>query len=204
MTKQPVSVSVDEIATAIHVLRGQRVMLDADLARLYGVETKALNRAVKRNRVRFPSDFTFQVTPDEASSLRYQIGTSKQTGRGGRRYLPHAFTEHGAVMVATVLNSPIAVEASIQVVRAFIQLRAMLAAHADLARKLDELERKCDAQFRVVFDAIRELAQPPVPLEHKRIGFRAATPDDRLRTRSGSAARRRSPARRSRPPGCGD
>jgi hypothetical protein len=182
-------VPLDQIARTIYLIRGHRVMLDADLARLYGVETKALNRAVKRNRHRFPSDFMFQLTGEEladlrsqsvtsnatslATPLRYQIGTSNRQGRGGRRYLPYAFTEHGAVMLASVLNSPIAVEASIQVVRAFIQLRGMLTVHAELARKLADVERKYDAHFRVVFDAIRELMEPLPPPDHKRIGFRA-------------------------------
>lgn len=177
------SVPVDEITRAIHVIRDQRVMLDADLARLYGVTTKRLNEQVKRNRRRFPADFMFQLSPEEVANLKSQIATSSPRW-GGRRKLPNAFTEHGAVMLASVLNSPIAVEASVQVVRAFVQLRSMLAAHAELARKLGELERKYDAQFRVVFDAIRELMQPPTP-ERKRIGFRTgAPPSDWARSRS--------------------
>jgi hypothetical protein len=180
-------VPVDQIARSIHVVRGHRVMLDADLAALYGVSTKRLNEAVKRNRGRFPEDFLFRLTDEELARLRsqsatsnvtaqdqplrYQIGTSNRSGRGGRRYLPYAFTEHGTVMLASVLNSPIAVEASIQVVRAFIQLRGMLAAHADLVRKLADLERRYDTRFRVVFEAIRRLMEPPPPPGHKRIGF---------------------------------
>lgn len=127
-------VPVDQITSAIHVIRGQRVMLDADLARLYDVSTKRLNQAVRRNRNRFPADFMFQLTPDEFANLRSQSVTSNR--RGGRRYLPLAFTEHGAVMLASVLNSPIAVQASIHVVRAFLQLRGLLATHSELARKL--------------------------------------------------------------------
>jgi hypothetical protein len=192
-------VPVDQIAHAIHVIRGHRVMLDADLAVLYGVTTKRLNEAVKRNLRRFPADFMFQLTPEEAANLRSQFATSDVSSGGGilksqfatsslawggRRKLPKAFTEHGAVMLASVLNSPIAVEASIQVVRAFVQLRSMLAAHADLAHKLAELERKYDSQFRVVFDAIRRLMEPPP--DPKRIGFRAAqAPDDPARPRAG-------------------
>jgi len=147
-------------------------MLDADLAVLYGVTTKRLNEQVKRNRDRFPADFMFRLTARETAGLRSQIATTK-SGRGGRRSPPVAFTEHGAVMLASVLNSPTAVYASIQVVRAFVRLRGILATHRDLARKLEDLERKYDAQFRVVFDAIRELMQPLDP-PRKRIGF--ATP----------------------------
>jgi len=165
-------VPVDQIARTIYVIRGHRVMLDADLALLYGVTTKRLNEAVKRNLGRFPGDFMFRLTAEETANLRSQIATSS-SGWGGHRYLPRVFTEHGAVMLASVLNSPIAVAASIQVVRAFVQLRGMLTAHAELARKLADLERKYDAQFRVVFDAIRELMEPLPPQEHKRIGFQA-------------------------------
>lgn len=139
---------------------------------MYGVGTKALNRAVKRNIERFPSDFLFQLTAEETMRLRYQIGTSTPHARSGRRYLPYAFTAHGAVMLASVLNSPVAVEASIQVARAFLQLRGLLAAHVELARQLEALERKYDAQFKVVFDAIRRLLEPPLAPEEKQIGFR--------------------------------
>jgi hypothetical protein len=179
-------VPAERIASAIHVIRGHRVMLDSDLATLYGVSTKRLNEAVGRNLRRFPEDFSFQLSSEEsaalrsqistskaaarATGLRYQTGTSNTPGRGGRRYLPHAFTEHGAVMLASVLNSQVAVAASIQVVRAFVQLRGILATHAELARKLDQLERRYDARFRVVFAAIRQLMEPPPP-ERKRIGF---------------------------------
>lgn len=146
-------------------------MLDADLAMLYGVSTKRLNEQVRRNLSRFPKDFAFKLTHDEVSRLRSQIATSK-IGRGGRRYAPMAFTEHGAVMLASVLNSPVAVHASIQVVRAFIQLRALMTTHADLALRLDELERRYDHRFQVVFAAIRRLIQPPESPERPRIGFR--------------------------------
>jgi hypothetical protein len=166
-------VPLERIAAAIHVLRGHRVMLDADLAILYGVTTKRLNEQVKRNRDRFPADFMFRLTARETVVLRSQVATTK-SGRGGRRSPPVAFTEHGAVMLASVLNSPTAVDASIQVVRAFVRLREILATHRDLARKLADLENRYDAQFRVVFDAIRELMQPPIPLR-KRIGFTAGS-----------------------------
>lgn len=144
-------------------------MLDSDLAAIYGVTTKQLNQQVRRNTGRFPSDFAFDLTRQEAQALRSQIVTSKP-GRGGRRHLPRAFTEHGAVMLASVLNSPAAIATSIQVVRAFIQLRGVLATHGELARRLDELESKYDSQFKVVFRAIRELMEPPAP-PRKQIGF---------------------------------
>src|SRR5262249_35728253 len=131
-------------------------MLDRDLGALYGVETKMLNRAVKRNFKRFPSDFMFQLTEDEADALRYQIGTSKK-GRGGRRYLPYVFTEQGVAMLSSVLNSERAILVNIEIMRAFVKLRQMLASNAELSRRLDELESKYDKQFRVVFDAIRQI-----------------------------------------------
>jgi hypothetical protein len=163
---------IAQIASAIHVVRGQRVMLDADLATLYGVSTKRLNEQVRRNRLRFPDDFAFRLTADEARGLRSQTATSR-TSHGGRRYAPMAFTEHGAVMLASVLNGPVAVHASIQVVRAFVQLRSLLATHADLVLRLDELERTYDRRFQVVCDAIRRLMQPPESPERARVGFQA-------------------------------
>jgi hypothetical protein len=151
-------------------------MLDADLARLYGVSPKRLNEAVRRNRDRFPDDFIFQLTREEieeltrqidASNLRSQFATSSW---GGRRYLPYAFTEQGVAMLSSVLRSKRAVAVNIEIMRAFVRLRRMLASNEDLARKLAALERKYDAQFKVVFDAIRELMAPPSP-KRKRIGF---------------------------------
>jgi phage regulator Rha-like protein len=135
-------ISIERVERKIYLLREEKVMLDSDLAELYGVSAKRLNEQVKRNRRRFPDDFMFQLTAEEAEFLRSQIATLK-TGRGQhRKYRPYAFTEHGAVMLASVLNSPIAVAASIQVVRAFVRLRAILATHKDLARKLAEMEQK--------------------------------------------------------------
>jgi hypothetical protein len=142
-------------------------MLDEDLAELYGVTTKRLNEQVKRNRQRFPSHFMFQLTRREFTDLRSQFATSRW---GGRRTPPYAFTEHGTVMLASVLNSPIAIQASIQIVQAFVRLRQMLASHVELARKLAALEKKYDAQFKVVFDAIRQLMEPPPP-KRRSIGF---------------------------------
>jgi hypothetical protein len=144
-------------------------MLDADLAGLYGVTTKRLNEQVRRNRSRFPEDFMFQLTSTEAASLRSQIATSNK-GRGGRRYAPYAFTEQGVAMLSTVLNSERAIQVNIEIMRAFVHLRQMLASNAQLARKLNALEKKYDSQFRVVFEAIRELMTPPEPNKRK-IGF---------------------------------
>jgi phage regulator Rha-like protein len=130
----------DLIRRRIYVIRGQKVMLDADLAELYEVQTKALNRAVKRNATRFPSDFMFRLSAAEAASLRCQNGTSKEA-RGGRRYLPYAFTEHGVAMLSSVLNSERAVQMNILIIRAFVKLREMVASHRQLARKIDRLEQ---------------------------------------------------------------
>ena len=165
---QRVTIPVERIARAILLIRGQKVILDSDLAQLYGVETKVLNRAVKRNIGRFPGDFMFRLTGDETGRLRCQFGTSK---RGGRRYTPHAFTEQGVAMLSSVLHSERAVRVNNDIMRAFVQLRQILSSHADLARKLAALEKKYDAQFKVVFDAIRELTAPPEPPRKRRIGF---------------------------------
>jgi hypothetical protein len=154
----------------ILLLRGERIMLDADLAALYEVETRSLVQAVKRSRERFPADFMFQLTDAEATVLRSQSGISS-TGHGGRRYAPYAFTEHGVAMLSSVLRSDRAVQVNIEVVRAFVRLRAMLATNADLARKLATLEKKYDAQFKIVFDAIRQLMLPPAKAKRP-IGFR--------------------------------
>ena len=168
-------VAVERIARAIHRVRGHNVMLDSDLADLYDVQVKALNQAVKRNRTRFPPDFMFRLTVHEAESLRSQIVTSKPR-RGGRRTAPYAFTEQGVAMLSSVLRGSRAVRVNIAIMRAFIRLRLMLASNADLARKLDALEKKYDARFEVVFQAIRDL-MAPVPAPRKRIGFhRPPTP----------------------------
>ena len=151
------------------LLRGHKVLLDVDLAALYGVTTKRLNEQVKRNRSRFPADFMFQLTPQEVASLRSQIATSNR-GRGGRRYAPYAFTEQGVAMLSTVLNSERAIQVNIEIMRTFVRLRQMIASNAELARKLADFERKYDAQFKVVFDAIRQLMAPAEPKKRK-IGF---------------------------------
>jgi hypothetical protein len=156
----------------ILLLRGERVLLDEDLAALYGVETRTLVQAVKRNPARFPPDFMFQLSAEEWGLLRSQSVTSK-TGRGGRRYAPYAFTEQGVAMLSSVLSSERAIQANIAIMRAFTQLRRMAAGHADLARQLAELEKKYDKQFRVVFEAIQELMEPLTSREKSPIGFRA-------------------------------
>jgi len=160
-----------KIEQAILQIRGERVILDSDLAGLYGVETKRLNEQVKRNIDRFPEDFMFQLSAEEQGALRSQSATSK--GRGGRRYAPFAFTEHGAIMAANVLNSPRAVEASVYVVRAFVRLRNMLMQDKEFAARLDKLEShvgKQDRQLVALIAAIRQLMTPPDPPK-KRIGF---------------------------------
>jgi hypothetical protein len=164
-------IPVERIERRILRLRRHNVLLDADLAALYGVATKRFNEQVRRNVQRFPPDFMFRLTPEEFADLRSQIATSSARGHGGRRHSPYVFTEHGAIMAANILNSPRAVQTSIVVVRAFVRLREMLHSNADLARKLDALEMKYDAQFKVVFQAIRELMAPPA-VPKKRIGFR--------------------------------
>lgn len=183
MPKKPTAVPTEVVERKIYVMRGQKVLLDSDLAELYQVETKALNQAVKRNVDRFPDDFMFQLSSEEAESLRSQIATSSlksqfvtsKEHRGGRRSLPYAFTEHGVAMLSSVLNSKRAVHVNIVIIRAFIKLREILATHKDLARRLDNLERKYsehDDELKTVFDAIRELLSPDSPPQ-RRIGFTA-------------------------------
>jgi hypothetical protein len=166
-------VSAGGASRPILLIRGHKVMLDADLAALYGVETKVLVQAVKRNLDRFPEDFMFQVTADEAAILKSQSVTSSSWG--GRRTRPYVFTEQGVAMLSSVLRSPRAVRVNIEIMRAFVRLREILSSHADLARKLAALEKKYDAQFKTVFDAIRALMTPP-PSPRAKIGFRAGGP----------------------------
>lgn len=188
-------ISAERIEDRILLIRGQKVLLDFQLAELYGVSTKALNQAVKRNSERFPEDFMFQLSEAESGLitrsqtvtsiaesehnrfvdsgiLRSQIVTSKPgAGSGGRRYQPYAFTEQGVAMLSSVLRSPRAIQVNIAIMRTFVALRRMLASHAGLARKLEILERKYDAQFKVVFDAIRELMADSKPRPRGEIGF---------------------------------
>ena len=160
---------VERVERRIFLIRGEKVMLDSDLAEMYGVVTKTLNRAVRRNRERFPSDFMFELRVKEIALLRYQFGTSN-AGRGGRRYRPFVFTEQGVAMLSSVSHSDRAIQVNIAIMRAFVRLRRLLATHRDLARKLDELEQKYDKRFAVVFVAIRRLmAQVDPP--RRRIGF---------------------------------
>jgi hypothetical protein len=174
MSKDRSLIPVERIERSILLIRGHKAMLDSDLAGLYGVTTKRLNEQVRRNLSRFPEDFMFQLTESETDLLRSQIATSKK-GRGGRRYQPYAFTEHGVAMLSSVLNSPRAVQANIQIMRTFAKLREIISQHKDLARRLDELEKKYDAQFSIVFDAIRELMKPP-ETNKRPIGFLVEEP----------------------------
>ncbi len=163
-------IPVETIERKIYVVRGHKVMLDSGLAELYEVETKVLLQAVKRNIERFPEDFMFQLNDQEFMNLRSQIVTSS-SGHGGRRYLPFVFTEQGVAMLSSVLNSARAVQVNIAIMRTFVKLRQMLASNAELARKLAALERKYDSQFKMVFDAIRQLMEPPEK-KKREIGFK--------------------------------
>jgi phage regulator Rha-like protein len=170
MHKDVALVPPERIERSILLIHSHKVMLDADLAALYGVETKQLIQAVKRNISRFPSDFMFQLNKEEFENLRSHFGTSSHWG--GRRYPPYAFTEQGVAMLSSVLRSKRAVQVNIEIMRTFVRLRRILASHAELARKLDAMEKKYDAQFKIVFDAIRQLMAPPEPEPpKKRIGF---------------------------------
>ena len=168
MPKPTEIILLERIEPQILLIRGQRVILDADLAELYGTTTKSLNQAVKRNIDRFPEDFMLQLTAEEYEALRFQFGILEKGQHS--KYLPHVFTEQGVAMLSSVLRSKRAIQVNIEIMRAFVRLREMLGAHRDLARKLADLEKKYDEQFRVVFDAIRALmAHPDKP--RKQIGF---------------------------------
>ncbi|MFA5780117.1 MAG: ORF6N domain-containing protein [Elusimicrobiota bacterium] len=160
-------VLAERIENKIYFIRGQKVMIDHDLATLYGVETKVLIQAVKRNLERFPEDFMFLLTEKEFKILRSQFVTSSW---GGRRYIPYVFTEQGVAMLSSVLRSKRAIQVNIQIMRTFTKLKSLLATHKDLQRKIEEMEKKYDQQFRVVFDAIRALITPPAS-KRKKIGF---------------------------------
>jgi ORF6N domain len=168
--------TLERIEDRILSIRGTRVLLDADLAFLYGVPTRSLNQAVKRNQKRFPRDFVFQITPEEKKEVITNCDNLKYVKY--YRGLSFAFTEHGAVMAANVLKSEQAIETSVFVVRAFVRLRHMLSSHADLSRRLDELEQRYDGHFKVVFDALRELMKPPQLPAKRRIGFALERPHD--------------------------
>jgi hypothetical protein len=204
MSDDKAVVAVERIEKLIHLIRGQKVMLDSDLAEIYGIPTHRLNEQVRRNLSRFPEDFAFQLTRQEFANLISQIAISSSGRRrtsigahqhGGRRKLPYVFTEHGAIMLASVLNSPVAVEASVRVVRAFVRLREILASNRELAQKLAELERKFeghDDAIRNIFEAIRQLLASPEP-KRRKIGFHVKESTGRyaVRTRGRNSQRRR-------------
>ena len=191
----PPNRKIDNVERAIYLIRGQRVMLDSDLAAIYQVTTKRLNQQFTRNRKRFPLDFAFQLKAGEFTNLRSQIATSSSglrlqfatsNRRGGRRYLPWVFTEHGAIMLASVLNSDVAVQASVRVVRAFIKLREMVAANAQLASKLEELERRLDSHDEAIVDlfaVLKRLLESPEPKTKREIGFHVRERSARYRTK---------------------
>lgn len=162
-------VPVERIERQILLIRGQKVLLDSQLAELYGVATGNLIRAMKRNVERFPGDFMFQLSPEEFADLRCHFGISSEWG--GRRYPPYAFTEHGVAMLSSVLRSHRAIQVNIEIMRAFSRLRHLLASHAELARKIASLERKYDGQFKIVFDALRALMEPPEVPQKGKIGY---------------------------------
>jgi ORF6N domain len=183
---------IANLERAIYLIRGQRVMFDSDLATIYGVTTKRLNEQLRRNRLRFPSDFAFQGTAQEPTNLRSQIATS--SFHGGRRYRPWVFTEHGALMLASVLNSEIAVQASVRVVRAFVRLREMVAANTELAAKLEELERRLDSHDEAItklFATLKQLLKPSEPPKRREIGFHVRENAARNRVRQRSRIKNR-------------
>ncbi len=165
-------ISLKDIASKIYLIRGKNVMIDMDLAILYEVDNKVLKRAVKRHIERFPEDFMFILTRNEFISLRCQFGTLK-TGRGQHsKYLPMAFTEQGIAMLSSILNSKCAIQVNIQIIRAFIQLRSFILSNKDLKKRIDELEKTYNQQFKIVFEAIRQLLDTPKPKKEFKIGFR--------------------------------
>jgi hypothetical protein len=177
--------SSEEIGLEVHLIRGKRVMLDSDLARIYGVQTKRLKEQFKRNRNRFPDDFAFELTREEFGGLRSQFATSKN--RGGSRYLPFAFTEHGAIMLAAILNSKRAVEMSVFVVRAFVRMRELAAGNRQITAKLDDLEQrvcKHDEALTALFAAIRQLLEPASAESRPEIGFHVREQAAKYRTRN--------------------
>ncbi len=168
-------IPLERIERSIFLIRGQKILLSRQLAELYGVETKVLNQAVARNRERFPDDFMFQLSKEELENLKSQIVTSSW---GGVRVAPYAFTEQGVAMLSSVLNSDRAVHVNIEIMRAFVKLRQMLSSNVELARKLESLEKKYDEQFKVVFDAIRQLMSPAARPKRE-IGFHVKYDDDK-------------------------
>ncbi len=189
MNRKTAAALVERIEARILLIRGQRVMLSTELAALYGVEPRVLVQALKRNPSRLPEDFMFQLSREEFANLKSQFVISSWGGL--RRAMPYAFTEQGVAMLSSVLNSHRAIQVNVEIMRAFVRLRRMLSSHADLARKLEELEKKYDTQFKVVFDAIRQLMAPPEKARRS-IGFRVEEGRPRYRVgrlRGASSAR---------------
>jgi len=192
---------IDNVESAIYLIRGQRVMLDSDLAAIYGVTTRRLNEQLRRNRSRFPDDFAFQLTAEEFKNMKSQIATSSlrsqfvtSRSHGGKRKLPWVFTEHGALMLASVLNSQIAVQASVRVVRAFVRLREMVVANVQLAAKLEQIERRLDSHDEAIvelFAALKRLLESPQPSRRREIGFHVREKTARYRVHHKSKIRNR-------------
>ena len=172
MLELHLTTSLKLITRRIYLTRGHKVMLDSDLAALYDVETFNLNKAVKRNGEHFPEDFMFQLSKEETERLRFQIGMSK-SGRGGRRSFPYAFTEQGVAMLSSVLHSKRAIMVNVAIMRTFVRLRTIIASHSGLFRKVEELEKKYDKNFKIVFEAIYKLMEPEEPPKQQQVGFKA-------------------------------
>jgi hypothetical protein len=192
MTKSTSLIPVERIEGSILLIRGQKVMLDRDLARLYGVETRVMNQAIRRNIDRFPEDFMFRLTREEIMRISQFVISSVHPGVKTLKFSKSvmAFTEHGVAMLSSVLNSPRAIQVNIQIMRTFAKLREIISQHKDLARRLDELEKKYDAQFKIVFDAIRQLMVPAEPeTPKKRIGFLVEEPHVPYKSLKGSLPR---------------
>ncbi len=164
-------ITISKLEKLIYVVRGHKVMLDSDLAKIYNVEIKRLNEQVKRNSDRFPEDFMFQLSIDERNTLRSQIATFEESV-GQRKYLPYVFTEQGVAMLSSVLNGPQAIKVNIQIMRAFVQLRELTATHKNLAEKIEVLEKKYDKQFKIIFDTLRDCLVPALDKERKKIGLK--------------------------------
>ena len=173
------AVTAQQIEQSIHIIRGQRVMLDSDLAALYGVTTKQLNQQLVRNKERFPEDFAYQLTQQEFTSLRSQIVTSKTTGRGGRRYRPFAFTEQGVAMLSSVLNSPTAVSVNIEIMRTFVRLRRLMATPGELVEQLTKLAETVqlhDSEIKIISRVLQQMLEKPIP-PRRQIGFHSKAGD---------------------------
>jgi len=187
MAAHDLVIPLESIERRIHSVRGHRVMLDVDLARLYRVTTSSLNKAVRRNPARFPADFSFVVPWKELRSLMFQTGISSL--HGGRRKPVRVFTEHGVAMLSSVLRSPRAIHVNIAIMRAFSRFRKLLAGHESLARRLHDMEKNCDARFRRVLETLRQLVEPPEAAPKERIGFHPSRASSRLRTARSRACR---------------